>query len=399
MRERRIKILFIHHAAGWGGAPKSLLNIILSLRDDKYDVQVLFLKDSVVRDIFVNRGIECKLVGSVFYTKFYRYLSYSDAGSLRWYSLTRLPRVGISWLLSRYYFACRELSRFNYDIIHLNSSVLSDWIKPSSKRGKVIYHIREPLHNRKYDPYYWLIKRQAEKYADMVVAISQDNASRLGLPTKTRVIYNFIDNQPGITDVSSYQSKMVLYVGGSASIKGFYTVVEALDYLDKDIKLICCGNYSSKTKGASGLLSSIRWACPMHNKKRSYIGKLAASPNAIIHGMTTEIEKYFEECCCLISPFTKPHFSRPIIEAFFYQKPVIATDISGMREIVNSGKNGILVSPNNPEELARAINYLCSNPKLCEAMGQKGYEEAQSKYTKDNVELLEIVYQELMLDK
>lgn len=61
-----IKILFIHHAAGWGGAPKCMVNLIKDLDPAKYEVEVLLLKDSVVASKLTEFGIKYSIAESVF---------------------------------------------------------------------------------------------------------------------------------------------------------------------------------------------------------------------------------------------------------------------------------------------------------------------------------------------
>jgi hypothetical protein len=61
------------------------------------------------------------------------------------YKVYKLLIIFVSWFMSKYICAPLVLKDFEFDIVHLNSSVLSDWIYPASKKEKVIYHIREPI--------------------------------------------------------------------------------------------------------------------------------------------------------------------------------------------------------------------------------------------------------------
>lgn len=58
-----------------------------------------------------------------------------------------------------------------------------------------------------------------------------------------------------------------------------------------------------------------------------------------------------------------------ILEALATGLPVIATDAGGSRELIESGVNGLLVSVGEPQELAKAIDALVSDPLLRETMG------------------------------
>ena len=54
--------------------------------------------------------------------------------------------------------------------------------------------------------------------------------------------------------------------------------------------------------------------------------------------------------------------------------PVVATKTGSINEVVLNGESGILVEPNNPSQLAEAINKIISNPELAKKMGKFGRE-------------------------
>jgi len=60
--------------------------------------------------------------------------------------------------------------------------------------------------------------------------------------------------------------------------------------------------------------------------------------------------------------------------------PVIASNLPGCREIVQSARCGLLVDPLDPQELAQAITYLWTHSEEARAMGQRGFEAIQQRY-------------------
>jgi glycosyltransferase involved in cell wall biosynthesis len=385
--ENVIRILFIHHAVGWGGAPKSMIQLINSLPKDKFEVKVLLIKDSIVSTYLNNNGIDYSIAESSFYKKHYSFFAHLDTTYVKWFQFFKLFKLGVIWLLSRYCFAKKELSKHDYDVIHLNSSVLTDWLKPGKAKGKTIIHIRETFRKGKLDLLHIFFKRQMAKYADSIVAISNHGAARVNLSGKTTVIYNpFIVEQSNI-DKSSYNSKRFVFVGGAQAIKGFFTLVDALPYVDESITIQFLGSYdlpvSSNKKRIKSLVKSLFF--PKRNYEQ-YINKIKESKNAEIIGMVESIRPYLQNSCCLLSPFEIIHFSRPIIEAYLLNKPVIATNIEGMDEIVVHEKTGLLVSPNSPEKLAEAINSLAFNSELLEKLGRSGNNFANDILNKYNSE-------------
>ena len=388
------KILFIHHAAGWGGAPLNMINIINGLNTQHYAVHVLLLKDSVVADKLSENNISFNVANSTFYKKFYQYFSHTEAGSVKWYRFFRLLKLSALWILSRFYFSKKELAGHKFDIVHLNSSVLSDWLGPCSRKGKVVYHIQEPLAKGLFGLRYLFFRKQVQKYADKIIAISRDNADRINLPEKTEIIYNYASIPKIEIPQNSYASRTVLYLGGSAFIKGFYTMVDTVDYIEQDIKVYFCGYYSTAKKKHL-LKDLIKKILPRNKKERLAINKMRSHPNAIELGMINNVSEYLNTVCCLVSPFAVPHFSRPVIEAYLHKKPAIGSDVQGMDEIIKDKENGIIVAKNDPKNLARAINLLCTDHQQAQKYGELGYETALAKFSPDNIDLFEKVYDDL----
>lgn len=390
------RILFIHHAAGWGGAPISMINIINSLDKSEYDVQVLLLKNSIVAEKLAESGIKYKIADNIFYKYFYKYYGHTLTNHTKWFQLGKLIRLTLSWILSRYFFAPKILKNYNVDIVHLNSSVLTDWLAPCKSSAKVIIHIREPFANGTFGIRSRFFRSQMKKYADCIIAISNDNSTRIGIPDKTVVIYNYSNLTHDIQAEHSYSSKKALYLGGFAKFKGFYTMVAALDYLDKDLKLYFAGLYVSNKTSQNKIKQILKSIWPPSIKQNKAIQKIYNHPNAVVLGLINNVETYIDEVCCLVSPFSIPHFSRPVIEAHLRKKPVIGTDVEGMDEIIKHEVNGMIVPKDNPRELAKAINELTANPRKAKTFGEAGYNVAVEKYTPKNIDHFKSIYAKLL---
>ena len=390
------KILFIHHAVGWGGAPNSMITLINLLSKENFEVKVLLLQNSVVAEKLKQYDINFEIAESNFYRNYYQYFTHSEAGYLRWYQFYKFFKLSIFWILSRYYFANIELRKQNFDIIHLNSSVLTDWLAPSSKLGKVIIHIREPFRKGKFDILHVFFKSQIKKYANHIIAISSDNADRVGLPKMTTIVYNNVDMESSEINEDSYNSRKVLYLGGDAEIKGFFTIAEALDFIEEDIIVYFAGNYALLTL-QSGFFNLIKQKLKFIIRRKHYklLKKIYNHPNAIVIGLTDNVYNYLNQVCCLVSPFSTPHFARPIIESYFYKKAVIGTDVAGIEEIILKNTTGIVVERNKPKELALAINELTKNPQKAAEMGNDGFKFAKEKFNSSSIKKIESIYSNL----
>lgn len=76
-------------------------------------------------------------------------------------------------------------------------------------------------------------------------------------------------------------------------------------------------------------------------------------------------------------------FGLTLTESFAYGKPVIASDIGGMSEVVEHGKDGLLVRPGCIEELTTAIRYLADNRSVAVEMGRQGRINLEKKFNRE----------------
>jgi glycosyltransferase involved in cell wall biosynthesis len=89
-------------------------------------------------------------------------------------------------------------------------------------------------------------------------------------------------------------------------------------------------------------------------------------------------------------------FGLTCIEAMALKKPVVATKIPGPKDIVVDHTTGLLVDPNNPQQLADSIIYLIDHPKEARSMGQEGRRRVEELFDiKKNIKQVEEIYEEL----
>lgn len=69
------------------------------------------------------------------------------------------------------------------------------------------------------------------------------------------------------------------------------------------------------------------------------------------------------------------------LEAMALNKPVIASNVGGIPEVVLDGETGILVEPDNPAALAEQIKYLITQPELAKKMGDAGGARVREHFT------------------
>ena len=112
--------------------------------------------------------------------------------------------------------------------------------------------------------------------------------------------------------------------------------------------------------------------------------KALTEPDAIhYHGAVETIadELYKIDIVCL--PSYREGLPKSLLEAASAGKPIVATDVPGCREIVEDGKNGYLVEPQNSADLAEKLEMLLNNPDVCKQFGQYGRKKVLNEFSEE----------------
>jgi len=87
-------------------------------------------------------------------------------------------------------------------------------------------------------------------------------------------------------------------------------------------------------------------------------------------------------------------------EAMLHNLPVIATKVGGLQNVVVHDETGILINPNQPKDIALAINKLYNDPQLLDSFADKGFKRAMDNYTEERyVKEVINLYSELLKSK
>ena len=109
---------------------------------------------------------------------------------------------------------------------------------------------------------------------------------------------------------------------------------------------------------------------------------LKISTNVIFIGTQNNIPEILNALDVFVLPSSKREgLGISILEAMATERPVIATSIGGIPEVVSDGETGILVPPEKVEDLAEAIIELLNYPDKAHTMGQMGGQKVREKFT------------------
>ena len=197
---------------------------------------------------------------------------------------------------------------------------------------------------------------------------------------KIRVIYHGVDtsaeglklvNNSKVQPFSS-EKPVVLYTGRLAAGKGISCLVKAIPMVLKQFPNVCFHIIGGGQIG-------------------SYLPKFLENElrgrNSLVHGYVNHsaIGSYYRGCSVYVSPTLYDALGLGILEAMSLGKPVIASAVGGVPEIIEHQHNGLLVSPNDPIALADAIVRLLNDPDLSELLGKNARNTVMAKFSMERM--------------
>ncbi len=207
---------------------------------------------------------------------------------------------------------------------------------------------------------YWLEKR-SYAFADRIICVSQDTKSILVNHYQVNekiitVIPNGVTTDaPGIHHSDRKSGKHLLFVGRIDRRKGVDFLIEAFRIIakqDPDIILHVAGDGKDRRM--------LERNCREDGLRVVFHGRVSDA----------ELEKLYEDTCIQVVPSIFEGFGIVVLEAMARRIPVIATNVDGIRCIIDNGVNGILVNYGDRQAMAERILSLLSNP-------EKAYQLAQ----------------------
>lgn len=159
------------------------------------------------------------------------------------------------------------------------------------------------------------------------------------------------------------------YVGNFAPGKGHAQLVEAFkrvqDY-ELSVKLLFVGG---------GDCSEILAVIKKHN----------VTDHVALAGRRNDVAACLNAMDIFVQPSLSEAFSQVLIEAMAVGLPVVATDVGGAKEVVESEKNGILMAPNDIDAIIQNILRLARNPGLRASLGSTGMRDVRDRFTVDRM--------------
>ena len=127
--------------------------------------------------------------------------------------------------------------------------------------------------------------------------------------------------------------------------------------------------------------------------------EMGVSDNIIFLGWRDDLAKIISIYDIFVLPSLNEGMGRVLVEAMALGKSIVASNVGGIPDLVTHGKNGFLVPPKNPKELAKYIQVLLEDKDKREKMGLAGKEMASNFTSERMVEKIANLYKKLLTQK
>jgi glycosyltransferase involved in cell wall biosynthesis len=219
---------------------------------------------------------------------------------------------------------------------------------------------------------------------DMFLPVSRSVAEQTRLEKSRvpyRIIPNFIpdnveapENDTNALLAQLPENDFLLYVGDLMPDKGIDVLLEAHAQLNKQIPLVLIG--------------------------RPVTGYLERIPPNVLHlgrWPHSAIMQAWSRCTIALIPSTCPDACPTVaMEAMIMGRPIIASRIGGLTDIIVDGQTGLLVPPGDPQALREAIQRLLDDPERRECMKMVARQRVVEFQAKSVVPRIEQVYREVL---
>lgn len=279
------------------------------------------------------------------------------------------------------------LSKLQADLIcaHHYKAVVLGWIAAKKLNIPILNYSRGFTgENIKIQFYEWL-ERQFVKKVNGIIAVSHGQKIRLNSFRIKKppfwIVHNCVEIDKTSLEQKSNSKREVLRefdipknsllavsVGRLSPEKGHKFLIRAVSQLNSkysNIHYLICGDGVLKEKLIKqaeqlNILNQFRFV-----------------------GFRKDMDRLYQAIDFLILSSLTEGLPNVVLEAFSYSKPVIATKVGGVPEIVEHQKNGLLINKENPSELARAIEVIAKQELMRKKFGLEGYQKVRNEFTFD----------------
>jgi glycosyltransferase involved in cell wall biosynthesis len=193
------------------------------------------------------------------------------------------------------------------------------------------------------------------------------------------VIYNGIDleqyQSTGATDaLERYgvdpSKPYVLFVGRITRQKGIIHLVNAIPDIDPSLQIVLCAGAPDTPDIGREMAERVE-AVSAGRQNVIWIQEMLARPDVI---------QFYSHATVFCCPSVYEPFGIINLEAMACERPVVASAVGGLLDLVDDGRTGVLVRPEDPAALARALRGLIGDPAHAAAIGAAARDEVLRRF-------------------
>lgn len=212
------------------------------------------------------------------------------------------------------------------------------------------------------------------KRADLITTVANSIVQELKeyyLDTNgVTVVGNGVDEKVFAPKKDQTSDRYVLFTGRLAYRKGLFDLIECGKYICgkyPDVNFIIVGNGMLRDKLEAKVKKS-----DLENRFefKGYVSK-------------TELVKLYQNATIYVLPSRYEGMPTVLLEAMSCGLPVVATAVSGNLDVIENGKNGLLVPPKSPQEMANAVSILLEDSSRRRNLGIAARRTIEEKFTWD----------------
>jgi glycosyltransferase involved in cell wall biosynthesis len=393
-----LRVLVLHASAAFGGASKSLVELLSGIPRERVAVTIL-CPGGAAAERFGNAGMEVIEVGISQFDNtrisFYR--------GLRWIILLREIALLPGTLLALW-----RLRRREFDLVHANEITIA----PVGVLAKIILSLPLVVHVRSVQRgatprpdlrTRWLFDL-VRRHADAVVPIDETVKRSLPADLPTRIIHNTLSLQGTEQPPTPAERVRVGFVGNFLPFKGIHEFVQAAR-LCRDrglpVEFVIAGDNPRSLGGIRGwLLGVLGLARDLRREVQEYVQRMGLEDTVRFTGFVDDVAKVYSsiDILCFATHLDAP--GRPVLEAAFYGIPSIVAVRDPLPDTIVHGQTGICIDVPEPERIADAIEYLCRDPVERARLGRGAKDLARRSFDRQlNAAAIHAVYDELRARK
>ena len=296
----------------------------------------------------------------------------------------------------------RNLSDIDLDLVYVNSLVSMSFARFAKRRRiPCIWHIRElfsdvggemviPACGGKK-----LVRHMVSTYANQLVVNSNavaDNILGTKLKRRAKLIYNAVDIKGGKLKHSGEDLRESLGICEGDVVIGVPSTLRPMkgqEFLIRSLPRIA----SKIPDVVVAMLGHVD--TEYGNKMVDLVNSLGLHERVRFAGTSSCMRQFYEMCDVICVPSRAEPFGRVVIESFYANRPVVASSVGGVNEIICHEENGLLFRYGDEAALASCLSRFASDTELRERVVESAYRCAQRHYTEERYrsEVLDIVSQ------